>query len=357
MDAMPRVSIIILNWNGWKDTIECLESVYQITYPNYDVIVVDNGSDNESVEKIKEYAEGKSPIISNFFEYSKQNMLADITKCLQEEIKGKRRTEKSKSWVSSTKNLILIKNDINCGFAEGSNIGIQWAIERGYDYILLLNNDTTVEPNILSSLLHAAEINPNAGMVGPKIIDYYSHKMQFAGGSIAKRNLLNPFVADGFGKDDQSQFDRIKKCEWLTGCCLLIPVDVLLDIGLFDTSFFAYCEDVDLSLRVSKMGYDIIYCPDTRVWHKGGASSGGPMSPLAFYLSTRNKLYVIWDYFPFPEKYLQLLFLYTLYPVGVFVYCLIVKNNFSLLKALGYALIYPLLLGKQREHLDNCLRK
>ena len=73
MDAMPRVSIIILNWNGWKDTIECLESVYQITYPNYDVIVVDNGSENESVEKIKEYAEGKLPVKSLFFEYSMKN--------------------------------------------------------------------------------------------------------------------------------------------------------------------------------------------------------------------------------------------------------------------------------------------
>jgi GT2 family glycosyltransferase len=73
MDAMPRVSIIILNWNGWKDTIECLESVYQITYPNYDVIVVDNGSENESVEKIKEYAEGRLSVESHFFTLQKIN--------------------------------------------------------------------------------------------------------------------------------------------------------------------------------------------------------------------------------------------------------------------------------------------
>ena len=115
MDAMPRVSIIILNWNGWMNTIECLESIYQITYPNYDVIVVDNGSENDSVEKIKEYAEGGFPVESRFFEYTTGNKPLQYVEYSLEEAETGKRTERAVAHLPSNKKLILIKNGKNFG--------------------------------------------------------------------------------------------------------------------------------------------------------------------------------------------------------------------------------------------------
>jgi len=303
------VAIIILNWNGMNDTIECLQSITKITYPNYKIVVVDNASEDGSCEEIR-------------------NRFPQVQ---------------------------IIKNAKNLGFAEGSNVGIRQGIEMGCEYVLLLNNDTIVEQDFLSPLVHIAEIKPNAGMVGPKIIDYYSGKIQFAGGLINKMNFRNPFVSRGVGReDDHQQFDSPRNCEWLTGCCLLIPANVLLDVGLFNPSFFAYCEDVDLSLRMRTSGYDLVYCPESCIRHKGGASSGGPMSPLSFYLSTRNKISIIKLYFTFLDKYIHLIFLYFLYPFCVLGYCLI-KNNFSLLGPLYHALSYHVLLREQDGYLESYL--
>jgi len=120
----PKVSIIILNWNGWKDTIECLESLYQITYPNYDVILVDNGSEDESIEKIKEYCEGKIMVESKFFKYDPSNKPIKIIEYTREEAEGGGGKEKKITNLPSDKKMILIKNEKNYGFAEGNNVGL-----------------------------------------------------------------------------------------------------------------------------------------------------------------------------------------------------------------------------------------
>jgi len=114
-----KVSIIILNWNGWKDTIECLESLYRIIYPNYDVIVVDNGSEDNSIEKIKEYCEGKIKVESKFFEYSSENKPIRIIEYSREEAEAGGGREQEIADLPSNKKLILIKNEKNYGFAGG----------------------------------------------------------------------------------------------------------------------------------------------------------------------------------------------------------------------------------------------
>ena len=116
----PKVSIVILNWNGWEDTIECLESLYQITYPDYDVIVVDNGSEDESVEKIKEYAEGNIVVESKFFEYSSGNKPIKIIEYTREEAEAGGGKEEEIADLPSNRKLIIIKNEKNYGFAETS---------------------------------------------------------------------------------------------------------------------------------------------------------------------------------------------------------------------------------------------
>ena len=304
------VAIILLNWNGMSDTIECLQSITKIAYPNYKIVVVDNASEDGSCEVIR-------------------NQFPQIQ---------------------------IIKNANNLGFAEGSNVGIRHGIKEGCEYVLLLNNDTIVEPGFLSSLVHIAETKPNVGMIGPKIIDYYSGKIQSVGGLINKMNFRNPFVSEGAGQDDHQQFASLKTCKWLTGCCLLIPANVLLDVGLFNPSFFAYYEDVDLSLRIRASGYDLIYCPESCIRHKGGASSGGPLSTLSLYLSTRNKISIIKLYFTFLDKYVHLIFLYFVYPFCVLGYCL-TKNDFSLLSPLYHALSYHILPEEQGGYLETYLTK
>jgi GT2 family glycosyltransferase len=117
----PRVSIIILNWNGWRDTIECLESLYRIDYPNYDVIVVDNSSTDDSIEKIKEYCEGKIAVDSKFFKYDPRNKPIEVVECGKDEKPDIPKAQRDR--------LFLIKNDKNYGFAKGNNIGIQYALK------------------------------------------------------------------------------------------------------------------------------------------------------------------------------------------------------------------------------------
>jgi len=144
----PSVAIIVLNWNGWQDTIECLESLYQISYPNYEIIVVDNGSKDESIENIKKYCEGKIKVKSKFFEYSNDNKQINIIEYTREQA-GTIEYKKNKiSNFPSNKKLTLIKNEKNFGFAEGNNIAIRYALKAlNINYILLLNNDTIVEKN------------------------------------------------------------------------------------------------------------------------------------------------------------------------------------------------------------------
>lgn len=159
----PRVSIIIINWNGWKDTIECLESVYQIDYPNFDVIVVDNNSLDDSLEKIKEYSSGKLLVESDFFCYKAENKPLHIAEYMEDEtlsnIKGP--------------DLIIIKNKGNLGFPGGNNIGINFALKHyAPNYLLLLNNDTVVHPGFLTELILEGEYNKDVGILGPKIYYY-----------------------------------------------------------------------------------------------------------------------------------------------------------------------------------------
>ncbi|MEN4006462.1 MAG: glycosyltransferase [Methanobacterium sp.] len=129
----PNVSIIILNWNGWKDTIECLESLYQIDYPNYEVIVVDNASSDNSIEKIRDYCKGKIKVKSEFFEYNSINKPIEIFELNKDET---RKIEEMYYNLPSNRKLILIKNDQNYGYAEGNNIGIRYALNTLENFYL-----------------------------------------------------------------------------------------------------------------------------------------------------------------------------------------------------------------------------
>lgn len=242
----PKVSIIILNWNGLEDTVGCLESIRKITYPNYHVIVVDNGSEGDDVEVLRE----------KFGDY-----------------------------------IHIIENNKNYGFAEGANIGMRYALDNlGPDFFLLLNNDTVVAPDFLGELMKVALSDQRIGILGPKIY-YYDEpeKVWFAGGNI--NYWLGRFWHRGIGRTDCGQFDDIVDVDFVSGCCMLASGAVVSDVGLLDGAFFFGTEDYDISIRSARGGFRVLYVPGSKIWHKIGRSTGRTgRKPIPFvaYYGTRN---------------------------------------------------------------------
>jgi GT2 family glycosyltransferase len=275
-----RVAIIILNWNGWKDTIECLESVYQNNYPNFNVIIIDNGSTDDSINKIKEYCKGKLKINSPFFTYNSTNKPINYSE-------QQPNTKKPKN--HSNKDLILIKNPKNTGFAEGNNIGINYAINFIHcDYVMLLNNDTVVEKDFLIELIKVSSKDHKIGIVGPKIYYYGDpNRIWFAKGKISWK--FSRGLNKGYNELDYGQYNEISEMEYASGCGFLIKRNVIDNIGLIDPNFFMYFEEIDWTLRCLKKGYISVFVPTSQIWHKVSKSGGGIKGKIGLYYITRNR--------------------------------------------------------------------
>lgn len=235
----PKVSIIVLNWNGKKDTTECLESLKKVTYPNYEILLADNGSTDGSVEYFREaYPQVK-----------------------------------------------VIENRENLGYAEGNNVAIKYALKKGTDYVLLLNNDTRVAPDFLDKLVKKSESNEKIAIVGPVVYKYDEpNKTTYIGGRV---NLYTGKIKYLFlGQSDIEHLNTEVEFDYISGCSLLIKRKVIDYIEMLDPRFFLYLEDVDLCLRAKKKGYKIICVPDAKIWHKVSASVN--TSYLSYYYGTRN---------------------------------------------------------------------
>ena len=281
-EAWPKVAIIVLNWNGWQDTIECLESLQRITYPNYQIIVVDNGSTDESVEKIKAWARGEILVESNFFEYDPSTKPVQQTEYDREtaEAGGVPEQENALRAFSPKQRMLLIKNEENLGFAAGNNVGLKYAIKADADYAFLLNNDTVVKNDFLEQAIKPTEKDEKVGIVGCKI--YYAYRPQmiwYAGG---KLSFFRPGGKTfGQGQLDLGQFDGVRDVTFVTGAAILVRREVFLNVGLLDERFFFGMEDYDLCRRVSKAGYRLLYTPTAVIWHKVGMSR--ERGPIAVY--------------------------------------------------------------------------
>ncbi len=285
----PRVSIIILNWNGWKDTVECLESLYQIAYQNYDAIVVDNGSVDSSIERIREYAEGKINVVSPFFKRSQKSKPIQCIEYSKEESEGRGGKEIETADLQFWNKLILIKNEENYGFAEGNNIAIRYALRTlDPEYVLLLNNDTVAEKDFLKEMVIVSLQDNNNAIIGPKVL-YYNYRGQrnvihSAGANIQVKQGLAPPI--GMNEIDVGQYDEIRHVDYIEGACMLVKRGLINTIGLLDHAFFAYWEETDWCYRASKRGFNIVYVPTAKIWHKVPEKK---ISRLATYLHTRNK--------------------------------------------------------------------
>ena len=272
----PKVSVIILNWNGWKDTIECLESLYQIDYPNYDIVLVDNDSKDDSIQRIMEYCKGKLKQKSPFYNYNPKNKPIQIFEYTKEETEKNLQTNKSKyQELPSDKKLILIKNDKNYGFAEGNNIGIRYSLNTlNSHYILLLNNDTVVEKHFLTEMVETGENDDKIAVIGSKTFYYnFNDKTDVlwsVGGTIDLSRYPGYHDIDLNDKLPTIKNSKID-VDWISGAVLLIKTD-MLPSKLLNSEFFFGCEDVDLCIEMKNRGFKMVTNLNAIVWHKAGAS-------------------------------------------------------------------------------------
>ena len=266
-DDLPSVAVIILNWNGWEDTVECLESLYQINYPNYQVILVDNASQDDSIQKIKEYCQGTLKPQSTFYTYNTKNKPIKTTQQTEQEVKlftGKFKDSQT------NQSLILIENFENYGFAGGNNIGIRFALEKlQVDYVLLLNNDTVVDKNFITELVNVSEKEVKIGIVGSKLLNAYNTDVIDSAGHIIKWGRV---VDRGHGEIDKSQYDSDDEVAGAMAAAALYKTSMLKEIGILDESFITLGEDAELSLRARKHGWKAKFAPKSVVYHKRGKS-------------------------------------------------------------------------------------
>lgn len=275
------VCVIVLNWNNWADTIECLESLMRVTYPNYTVAVVDNGSTDGSVDCIKLWAEGKLDVcvaqttsLRHLFFPPAQKPIAYVE--LNSECDGQTGTER----------LVIISVGENLGFTGGTNVGLRHVLRNGFEYAVLMNNDVVVDARFLSALVRCAEEASDRGVVGGKIFSYEKpNELQSVGNvvDLARANVRSI----GTGELDAGQYEQTQEFGYLGGACLLVKRQVLASVGMLDESFFMYSEDVDYCLRARRAGYRCVYTPGSRVWHKWEASSN---PRFVRFMTSRNRI-------------------------------------------------------------------
>ncbi len=242
------VAIILVNYINYNVTIECLDSLKNLNGTDYRIYVVENGSNNESKEILL--------AAKDFYDFK------------------------------------LITSEENLGFAGGNNIAIKQAINEGFKYVLLLNNDTEVASDFLEKLLKHA----SSSIVAVPKIYYFDEpeKIWYAGGYIDW--VTGDTGHYGAGEKDGFRFNNEREVEFATGCCILIHKDIIKQVGYLDESYFMYYEDTDYSARLKQAGISIYYVPNAKIWHKVGASNNGEYSLFMAYYMAKNRVRFVSKY-------------------------------------------------------------
>jgi GT2 family glycosyltransferase len=244
---LRRTAFIILNWNSREMTAECIRSILAMDASEYEIVVVDNGSRDGSVDYLR-------------------NEFPRIT---------------------------LFPQEKNLGFAAGCNVGMRYALAQGFEYVLLVNNDTVVDPRFLSGLLEEARKVPDAALLSPKIYFYdCPDRLWWAGGAFS----LWVGIAKHVGRKqiDTGQCDLPGPIAWATGCAVLIRSEALKKVGLFDERLFGNGEDLELCLRIRRAGYLVWFVPQAKLWHKEGVDyRKNAGEHVRKFTGTRNLLWIM----------------------------------------------------------------
>lgn len=287
---VPLVYVQILNWNGLNDTLACLDSVKKSSYPSFQVVVVENGSRNGEHE-------------------------ASVIK-------------KHHPWVT------VIKNTRNLGFAGGHNTGFRHSMSKGADYVLLLNNDAIVAPDLLGRLVSFMQDHPRAGATGAKVYYWHPQDVIWSAGS---RLFFGKSWLRGRGDKDVGQYDAPWNAHQVVGAVMLLSARALRTVGLFDDAYFAYYEETKWCCQARQKGFEIWYVPSAKAWHKIAASSGGGTSPLSLYYLVRNRFFLIGDVLPLWQRPFAYLFWVAEVAVRTILYG--VKRKRRLLDSLGRGVV------------------
>ncbi|MCX7928963.1 MAG: glycosyltransferase family 2 protein [Patescibacteria group bacterium] len=259
----------MLTYNNYYDTKECIGSLLNNTLTPRSIIIIDNGSHDDSIERLK-------------------------------------------SDLQNNPTIIFVQNPANFGFARGMNIGIKLALRQGGDFICLINNDTVLEKNCLKNLYLAITKAENIGIVGPRIFYWCEPERIWHGGGYYSFILSNVYIPEK-NKIIKETANYQKKVTFLTGCVWMVRKEVFKKVGLLDEDFFFYSEDTDFCLRTIKKGFSLLYVPNAHVWHKIQSISKSRITPFFLYHMAKSKIILSRKHF---------CFLYSLYTVllVIFVY-------------------------------------
>lgn len=293
--ALARVYVILLNWNGWRDTIECLESVLRLDYPDYKVIVCDNASSDGSMEHIRGWARGdlaaesRNPALASLVTppIPKPVRFIEVHPGQGPDHRGDQAAP-----------LVLIQTGANLGFAGGNNVGLRYALAQGdCDFAWILNNDTVVRPDALSQLVQRMQERPDTGICGSTLLYYHDpSRVQAWGGSVYNKWFAR---VGHIGKlTSATQLPEAQDVEremaYVVGASMLVRRSFLEQIGLMDEQYFLYFEDLDWATKGQGF-FPLGYCPRSIVYHKEGTSIGSyrvtaHQSVLAEFYATRNRI-------------------------------------------------------------------
>lgn len=250
-----KIAVILVNYNGYNDTIECIKSILQSTYTNYKIILVDNGSDDAEIIH--------------------ENQL-----------------------LNENCSVILCKD--NLGFSGGNNIGIRYAEKTFHpDYYFLLNNDTVIDTHTLENMINAYDCVEHCGIMTGRILYYSDPNIIWSAGG---KFDFKTGIADqpAMGKHNSREYDGIYTCTFCNGCAMMIPASILKQVGYLEESYFLYAEDTDYCCRVLNAGFKLYYTGNALIYHKV-SSSTGKKSDLSQYYNIRNNFYIIKKYCSHPS--------------------------------------------------------
>ena len=299
-----NIAVILVNWNQYELTRNCIISILNCSFQDFEIFLVDNASEDNSVKKLKKE-----------FSY-----------------------------------LTFIQNKKNLGFTGANNIAIKEAIRKKFEYIMLLNNDTEVKYNFFEPLVLSLKKDKKLAAVQPLILNFRDkNKVWNFGGKFNKFFGYVATMNEGVDKSKITEIE-IKNTEWITGCCFLFRSEIVDKIGLLDDYFFVYYEDADFSIRIKEAGYEIGLQKNSEIYHHEGASwkfkksnREGKMSPYTRYLTIRNHIYFIKKHkikFNFLGKWI-----YQFFKIFLFSFYFIIRMRFKKL-----SMVYKGLIDGLKRH-------
>lgn len=316
----PRVYIIILNWNGWRDTIECLESIQQSDYPNYCTVVIDNDSQDDSKERIQAWARGDIVVKSRYVGSCGNEKPVTVVSYdrATAESGGIPQTEQELLLLPTAKRLVLIQSGENLGFAGGCNVGIRYALAVGGEYVWLLNNDTVVEHAALGRMIDFMESRSDYQGVTGQIRLYENPSIIWnCGGALTCYGTRRYYYYNSqVAEVPKRSFRRIS---FITGCAAIFRTSLFKKVGLLSDLFFFGEEDFELSQRLKRFEYKLACLYDAIIYHKVGSSINGATggkNMAKTYIHYLNRFIDMRNYWPkLPWRAWRFFYFFYIFPL------------------------------------------